>query len=104
MPAIAPITAAASGDNAVVPAVTNKKIRVRGYALYNGVATGQNAKWRSGTTDITGLLYGAAAIGLIGAAQAPANDFLFETVAGQALNLNLSAATATGGWVVYTLE
>jgi hypothetical protein len=104
MAAIAPITAAAAGDNAVVPSVTGKKIRVRGFALYNGVATGQNAKWRSGTTDITGLLYGAAAIGLIGAAQAPANDFLFETAAGQALNLNLSAATVTGGWVVYTLE
>jgi hypothetical protein len=104
MPAIAPITAAAAGDNAVVAAVTGKKIRVRGFAVYNGVATVQNAKWRSGTTDITGLLYGAAAIGLLASGQAPANDFLFETVAGQALNLNLSAATVTGGWVVYTLE
>jgi hypothetical protein len=102
--AIAPISAAASGDNAVVAAVTGKKVRVRGFSLYNGVATAQNAKWRSGTTDITGLLYGAAAVGLIGQGQAPTNDFLFETVAGQALNLNLSAATATGGWVVYTLE
>jgi hypothetical protein len=102
--AIAAITAAAAGDNAVVAAVTGKKIRVRGFAVYNGVATAQNAKWRSGTTDVTGLLYGAAAVGLIGQGQAPAYDFLFETVAGQALNLNLSAATVTGGWVVYTLE
>jgi hypothetical protein len=77
--AIAAISAATLGDNAVVAAVTGKKVRVRGYALYNGVATAQNAKWRSGTTDITGLLYGAAAVGLIGQGQAPTNDFLFET-------------------------
>jgi hypothetical protein len=35
--AIAPISAATLGDNAVVAAVTGKKVRVRGYALYNGV-------------------------------------------------------------------
>jgi hypothetical protein len=43
--AIAPISAASAGDNAVVAAVTGKKVRVRGYALYNGVAT---ARTRSG--------------------------------------------------------
>jgi hypothetical protein len=101
--AIAAISAATLGDNAIVTAVPNKKVRVRGFALYNSVATVQNAKWRSGTTDITGLAY-STAIGLLASGQAPTNDFLFETVAGQALNLNLSAATATGGWVVYTLE
>lgn len=104
MPFMAPIAASASGDNAVVAAVAGKKIRVRGFGILNGVATAQNVKWRSGATDITGLLYGFLAVGPLADAQAPANDFLFETVAGQALNLNLSAATAVGGWVTYTLE
>lgn len=103
MALIAAVAASASGDNAIVAAVAGKKIRVRGFELFNSVATVQNAKWRSGTTDITGLMYGTT-IGLLADAQAPKDDFLFETVAGQALNLNLSAATAVGGWVSYTLE
>lgn len=104
MALVAAVAASASGDNAVVAAVAGKKVRVRGFALYNGVATAQNVKWRSGTTDVTGLLYGTNAIGPLADGQAPKDDFLFETVAGQALNLNLSAATAVGGWVSYTLE
>ena len=31
-------------------------------------------------------------------------DNIFETAAGQALNINLSAATAVGGWLEYSLE
>lgn len=104
MALIAPITAAAAGDNAIVAAVTGKKIRVRGYELTNGVATANSAKWRSGTTDVTGLLFSAAALGWIAGLYAPAGDFLFETAVGVALNLNLSAATAVGGYVAYTLE
>lgn len=101
--AIAAIAASSSGDNAIVAAVTGKKIRVRQVHLSNGVATAQNAKWRSGTTDLTGLFY-SAAVGAFGGASAVNPDYLFETVAGAALNLNLSAATAVGGFVVYSLE
>jgi len=36
--------------------------------------------------------------------QAAREDFLFETAAGQALNVNLSAATAVAGWLEYSLE
>lgn len=105
MALIAPITASASGDNTIVAAVTGKKIRVKGYAITNGAATANSVKWRSGTTDISGLYFSAAALGpIIVHDLAPSGDFYFETVAGQALNLNLSAATAVGGAVQYTLE
>lgn len=97
------IVAASSGDNTLVAAVTGKKIRVHGYELSASGAV--NAKFRSGSTDITGLLYLAAA-GSPSDAQDRYGDTdgLFETVAGAALVLNLSAAVAVGGWVDYSLE
>lgn len=101
--ATVPIVAASSGDNVLVAAATGKKIRVHGYELSASAAV--NAKFRSGTTDVTGLMYAAAA-GPFGDAQDRAGDTdgLFETVAGQALNLNLSGAVAVGGWVDFSLE
>jgi hypothetical protein len=103
--ATAAIAAASSGDNTIVAAVTGKKIRVQRYEISASGAV--NAKWRSGTTDVTGLLYLAAAGSTADADAADAqagDDFLFETVAGQALVLNLSAAVAVGGFVDYSLE
>src|SRR3954452_886833 len=103
MPLVAPVAAAASGDNTVVAAVTGKKIRVTRFELSASAAV--NAKWRSGTTDVTGLLYFAAAGASVDSAKSgEQNDFLFETVAGQALVANLSAAIPVGGFVNYTLE
>lgn len=99
----AAIAVSTSGDNAIVAAVAGKKVRVKSWELSNGAASAQNAKWRSGTTDLTGLFY-STAIGPMGDQEAPAGDFLFETAAGSALNLNLSASTAVGGVVEYTLE
>lgn len=104
MALVAPITASASGDTPVVAAVTGKKIRVKGFAITNGAASVQNVKWRSGTTDITGLFYSTAIGPIASHPLAPVNEFYFETAAGQALVLNLSAATAVGGSVQYSLE
>src|SRR5215207_10431091 len=102
MMASAPIVAAASGDNTVVAAVTGKRIRVIRYEISASGAV--NAKWRSGTTDITGLFYFAAAGATADADSTDqGRDSLFETVAGQALVLNLSAAVAVGGFIDYTL-
>jgi hypothetical protein len=108
--AIAVVNASAAGDNTIVAAVAGKKVRVQRYELSNGAATANTAKWRSGTTDLTGPMYSAAALGPFADAdagetgQGGGDDFLFETAAGQALNLNLAAATAVGGWVDYSLE
>jgi hypothetical protein len=94
MPLVAAIAASGTGDNTVVAAVTGKKIRVTRYELSASAAV--NAKWRSGTTDVTGLVDSGKS--------GEQNDFLFETAAGQALVLNLSAAVPVGGFVNHTLE
>jgi hypothetical protein len=97
------ITASGTGDNTLVAAVAGKKIRVHAYELSASAAV--NAKFRSGTTDITGLIYLAAAGASADAAERTADpDGLFETVAGQALVLNLSGAVPVGGWVDYSQE
>lgn len=98
----AAIAASASGNTEIVAAVAGKRIRVvAGVLSFGGTV---NAKWRSASTDLTGLYYG-----ILGA-QVP-YDYApegmsgqlghFETATGEALNLNLSDAVAVGGHVVY---
>jgi hypothetical protein len=95
-PKFAKISASSSGDNAVVAAVAGKKIRVLRWGLTsNGTVS---AKWRSNTTDLTGPRY-LVQYASAGGAYCPVG--VFETAAGEALNLNLSAAVAVGGELVY---
>lgn len=107
---VAPINASASGATAVVAAVTspgNKKIRVHSFTIINQVATANNVKFQSGTTDLHAAIPLPLAIGFPVELHEPPEaqeDWLFETAAGQALNINLSAATAVTGAVVYSLE
>ena len=98
-PKYASISASSSGDNAIVAAVTSKKIRVLSYVLTASAAV--NAKWRSATTDKSGLLYLDAKGGV---AAAENHGGLLETASGEALNLNLSSAVAVGGHVSYVEE
>lgn len=95
-PKFAPIAASSSGDNAIVAAVVGKKIRVLSYVLMANAAV--NAKWRSATTDKSGLLYFAANGGAV-APHTPIGHL--ETAVNEALNLNLSGAVAVGGHVTY---
>lgn len=96
-PKFAAISASSSGDNTVVSAVTSKKIRVLRWRLSANGAV--NAKWKSSTTsDLTGLSY-LAQYSQAGGAYCPIG--IFETVAGEALTLNLSGAVATGGELTY---
>lgn len=95
-PKFAAIAASASGDNPIVAVVAGKKIRVLSYVLMANGAV--NAKWRSATTDKSGLLYFAANGGAV-APHTPVGHL--ETAAGEALNLNLSGAVAVGGHVTY---
>ena len=94
-PKFAKIALSATGT--VVAAVGGKKIRVLAYVL---TASGSlNAKFQSHITptDLTGLLYMAATI----VVEAPFNPVgWFETVSGEALDLNLSAGNV-GGHLVY---
>jgi hypothetical protein len=96
VPKFAVIAASSANDNAIVAAVTGKKLRVVAYVLVANAAV--NAKWRSGTTDKSGLLY-LAANGGAASGYSPVGHF--ETASGEALNLHLSGAVAVGGHVVY---
>jgi hypothetical protein len=97
-PKFAVISASSNGNNTIVGAVALKKIRVLQWSL---MASGTvNAKWQSaaGGTDKTGLYYFVANTG-VSVSFAPTG--LFETIAGELLNLNLSAGVAVGGSLVY---
>lgn len=98
-PKFAAIAASSSGANTVVSAVTSKKIRVLAAKLVANAAV--NAKWQSHDTptDLTGLSYfGAQGDGEV----LPFNPVgWFETVAGEALDINLSGAVAVGGHITY---
>lgn len=97
-PKFVAITASTSGNNTLLAAVTAKKIRVLALWLTsNGTV---NAKFQSGAggTDITGLAYLVVNTGMV----LPFNPVgWFETGSNTLLNLNLSAAIAVGGSLVY---
>lgn len=95
-PKFAVISASNIGDNAIVAAVTSKKIRVLSYALVSSGTV--NVKWQSDVTDISGLMYFIANTG-ISAGYNPKGHF--QTNKGEELQLNLSAGQAVGGHISY---
>ncbi len=94
------ITSASSGVNALVaaPAAATTVIRVVFVAFMASAAV--NVKFQSHTTptDLTGLFYCAANGGI---ALAYNEAGWFSTLAGEALDINLSAANAIGGVLGY---
>lgn len=94
----ATIAASGSGDNEIVAAVSGHAIEVWGFVLSPSAAV--NMKWRSATTDKTGLMYHTA-VSITTVVAPPGSHPYFSTAVGAALNLNLSGATATGGYVLY---
>lgn len=89
-------TASSSGDNQVVAAVTGKKIRVISARLYCDDAA-VDAVFRSATTPIDGTAYATLNSGYTEVCKYG----LFETNAGEALNLNLSAAEEISYRITY---
>lgn len=97
-PKFAAIAASGSGATTIVAAVSSKKLRIVSYVLSFNAAV--NAKWVSHTTTgtATGLIYGGTN------SQVPSGFCpvgFFETVAGEALDLNLSGNVAVGGHLTY---
>lgn len=92
------ITASSSGATTIVALVAAKKIRVVSWSLVCNAAV--NVKWQSHVTptDLTGLYY-FAANGGISVPFSPVG--YFETIAGEALDINLSGAQAVGGVLCY---
>lgn len=97
-PNFATIAASASGQTSLVSAQTspNRIIRVKQYTYL--VAGAVNVKFQSASTDITGLMEHNGK----GEGAAPEHpDGIFETVAGEALNINLSGAVSVAGSLQY---
>jgi hypothetical protein len=87
---------AASGDNAIVAAVAGGRIRVLAVTVIATLAN--NVKFRSATTDISATM----PLGANGGFVLPFNEHgWFQTNVGEALNLNMTVATATGVQVHY---
>ena len=90
------VTTAASGNTAVVAAVTGKKIRVLGYTL--SAVSANNVKFQRGTTDVIPLHY----MGATSTVSVPYDGHGHcETAVTEALNVNLSAATSVSCLVRY---
>ncbi len=93
----ASVDVASSGDNSIVALVAGKEIRVISYVL---VASGgaNTLFWNS---SVGGPLSGGMGLADTGGISANSNTGLFATVAGEALELNLSAATSVDGHISY---
>jgi len=92
------ISVSALGTSTIVATVSAKRIRVVQWIATTKAAV--DFKWQShGGTDLTGLFYSAGAGGGAGGAFSPVGHF--QTVSGEALDINLSVATTVGGSLVY---
>lgn len=89
-------TPASSGATQLIAAVAGKKFRVLSLVM---ITTSANSvKFQSASTDITGLF----PLGANGGFTLPFNEHgWFETAAGEALNINMSAASSTGVQLQY---
>ncbi len=97
----ADVAAAAGATTEVVAAVTGKKIRVRHLAITpdeTGGSTHLAMQWRSAATALTGRMLVINDTVFIDSNI----EGIFETAAGEALNLNLTAGSSNGeGYVQY---
>jgi len=97
-PKFAIINAAGSGDNTLIAAVADKKIRVLQYALVTSAAITVRFESGAGGSALSGQMQFAANGGI----SVPFNPLgHFETAANTLLNLELSSADSVGGHLTY---
>ncbi len=96
----ASVDAAASGDNTLVAAVADKRIRVLSlFLVASGAVTVAFESSASGTA-----LTGDMNVGANGNVVMPFNpEGWFQTVAGELLNMELGGATSVDGCLTYVL-
>lgn len=100
------INAALNGDNTIVPAQVEKKIRVLGIKF--SCASAVTTTWKSNASAVTDA-YGNAVAAESFAANGGMSDlwgpwcWFFETDRGEALTLNLSGAVQVSGFVSFIL-
>lgn len=99
-----PISVSASGDTALLAAPANPKVYYRVFKVRASAAGAVSMKFKSGSTDLTGAMPMVTGTPFISGEIIPTFSGLakeFDTAPGEALNINLSAAVAVGGWLVY---
>ncbi len=95
-PKFAVISTGSSGDNTIVPAVTDKKIRVLAYMF---ISSGNvTATWQSDSTNISGPMPLIASTG-VSAGYNPKGHF--ETSTGESLQINQNSTAVLGGQITY---
>ena len=94
------IDAATNGDNSIVAAVAAKSIRVLSYVLVSAGTVTVRFESAAGGTALTGQMTMAVNT-THAAAFSPVGHF--QTIAGEALNLELSGAVSVDGFLVYEL-
>jgi hypothetical protein len=91
------IAVSSSGDNTVVAAVPNRRIRVIRWGVVCAAAVA--ITWKSSTAGAISGARSFAANGGLESTYCP--EGLFQTAIGEALVLNLSSAVAVGGDLTY---
>lgn len=95
------ISAASSGDNTIISAVADQKIRVLMVIIMSGGTV--NATFQSGASG-TALTGAMPLIANVGFSSGYSEIGHFETGFGELLNLSLSGSTQVSGWIVYQLK
>jgi hypothetical protein len=94
------ISAASSGDNTLLAAVTGHKIRVHSYKLVAAGAVTTRFESAASGTALTGVMSQITGVPNDGLFE---KEGLFETVAGELLNLELGGAVQVSGHLTYSL-
>jgi len=89
---------ASIGDNTLIAAVTGRKLRVYQMVLISSGTTTVRFESGAGGTALTGQLNLIANVGF-SSGWCPGGHF--ETLLGELLNLELSAAVSVDGWLIY---
>ena len=95
----AAISGATSGDNEIVAAVASRKIRVVGFFVVAVTAVTVAFESSAGGAALTGDM----SLGATGVLSAHNPLGLFETVAGENLNMELGGAVQVSGAIAYVL-
>ena len=92
-------------SNTIVASVSGKRILVYRFYLTNAVATAQAFTVQDGVTALTGAIALPTAVGGFVSFSADMGESMpvFITSSGAALNMGLANATATAGYVQYTI-
>lgn len=101
------IATSSSGENAIVAAVSGQQVRVWRFVIVNGAASAQTITIKDaagGNTIATLYLPSSIGGGLVLGNGDTSQCPVFRSVTSGAFIVNLSAATAVGGFVQYTIE